>query len=73
MNKPRVRPGSATAVATITVRISDLGSWGPDCSVQQVHDQATRAALGAIRNMDKDRRLTVIGTPEIKTITTELA
>jgi hypothetical protein len=71
MDKPRVRPVGATAVATITVRISDLGSWGPDCSVQQVHDQATRAAVGAIRNMDKERRLTIIGTPEIKTITTE--
>jgi hypothetical protein len=71
MAKPHVRPVGATAVVTITVQISDLGSWGPDCSVQQVHDQATRAAIGAIRNMDKDRRLTIIGTPEIKTITTE--
>lgn len=70
-NKPRVKPVGASAVATITVEVRGLGSWGTDCSVEQIHRQASEQAIGALRNMDKDRRLTIIGQPEIKTIIVE--
>lgn len=71
MGKPNVKPVGASAIATVTIRVDGLGSWGPDCSVQQVHRQAAEAALGYLRIIDKDRRLAVVGEPEIKTIIVE--
>jgi hypothetical protein len=71
MSKPHVKPVSADAVATITVEVRNLGSWGTDCSLEQVHRQAAEAAIGYLRNFDRDSRITVIGQPEIKTVIVE--
>jgi hypothetical protein len=71
MSKPRVIPVSAMAVATVTIEVRGLGSWGTDCSLEQVHRQAREAAIGYLRNLDKDRRFTIVGQPEIKTIIAE--
>jgi hypothetical protein len=75
MNKPKVRPVTATATATVTVEISGLSSWGTGCSVEQVHRQASEEAIGFLRNLaagDRgEHRLRIIGQPEIKTIITE--
>lgn len=69
--KQHVRPVGAAAIAIITVEVRGLGSWGTDCSVEQVHRQASEAALGIIRKIDCGHRLTIIGKPEIKSIITE--
>jgi hypothetical protein len=75
MNKPRTRPVGAMAIATVTVEISGLGSWGTSCSVEQVHRQASEEAVGFLRNLVAgnrgEHRLRIIGQPEVKTITTE--
>ena len=74
MHKPHSKPVTASAVATITVEVHALGSWGTDCSVEQVHRQAGEEAVNYLRNLAKisgTNRLRVVGSPEIKTIIVE--
>lgn len=35
---------TASAKILIEITLQNLGSWGPDCKLSQVHDQATQAA-----------------------------
>lgn len=43
------------AEATITLRLSNLGTWGDECTAGQIRDQATEAALRMIRQMLLDK------------------
>lgn len=38
-----------SAVATVVIRISDLGTWGENCTTKQVHEQASEVAISRIR------------------------
>lgn len=71
MNKPRVRTTTGARV-TLTIEISDVGSWGPDCQMDQVYRQALEAAIGRVRNaFAKDARgVKIIGAPVVQAITT---
>jgi hypothetical protein len=71
MNKPRAKPVTAYAVATVTIEVHGLGSWGKDCNLLQVHRQASEEAIGIIRRMDARGQIRVVGQPEIKTIIAE--
>ena len=44
MSKPTVRTTTG-AVVTLTVQISNVGSWGPDCTTDQVYRQSAGFAM----------------------------
>ncbi len=55
--------GTATARVTVTLEIP-VGSWGPDCSLEQIVNQATKDATArALQGCTHFSR--VIGTPEV--------
>lgn len=68
--KPRAKPVGAMAVATVTIEVGGLGSWGADCSIEQVHRQAKEEATNLVRRM-MGQQARIIGDVEIKTIITE--
>jgi hypothetical protein len=45
---------TGTAKATLTVEVSYLGRWGPDCKLEQVYAQAGEAAKGRLLNALKE-------------------
>lgn len=71
MSKPRARTNTQ-ATATVTIKLHDLGSWGPDCKLDQVYDQARQAALGQIRRAFDGHKITIVGNPTISAITTDM-
>lgn len=77
MRKPHLKPVGASAVVTVTVEVQANGSWGPDCSVAQVHQQAGHEAVNAVRtalrNAGYATRMKVVGEPEIRTVIVERA
>ena len=62
---------NTTATAKIEIEISCSSSWGPDCTMEQVHKQATDAAQNAITKLCQSDRLRVIGRPVIVAINTK--
>lgn len=73
MSKPVVRTTTG-AVVTLTIEISNVGSWGPECQMDQVYRQAAESAIGRVRNaFAKDARgVRVVGTPVVQAITTDM-
>jgi len=62
-----------TARVILTLEIDVADTWGEDCSIKQIHDQATQTAVGMIRQIqDKNppwmRMVRVIGTPKIDAV-----
>lgn len=61
----------ARARATVTIEFDvDGGGWGTDCSVGQVHSQASRGATEAVQRLILDHLpgARVIGFPRIDAI-----
>jgi hypothetical protein len=58
---------SASARVQITVEVDAGSSWGPDCTVAQVRDQAgTEAVRRIINTLAQGKMLaTVIGAPKV--------
>ncbi len=72
INKPKVRT-STSAVVTLTIEISNVGSWGPDCQIDQVYRQAREAARMRIsKAFNGDRYIAIVGVPNIRCITTDM-
>lgn len=44
-----MKRAQASAVVHVVVEVSVGAGWGPDCTVGQVHEQATMAAVDAVR------------------------
>jgi len=44
-SEPKPKPRTASAIVTVTLEIEAGSSWGKDCTVQQVHDQASRETM----------------------------
>lgn len=60
----------STARVRFTVEYSDCATWGKDCPVGQVWDQARSAALLAFQNVLRESglngsRFTVVSPPEV--------
>jgi hypothetical protein len=53
----------------VTVEITAGGTWGQDCTLDQVFRQATEEAIGKIRR--ELERVDIIGEPKVLAITTE--
>lgn len=70
--KPKVRTTTG-AVVTLTIEISNVGSWGPDCQMHQVYSQALEVAR---RRLEKafsgDRNISIVGVPNVRSITTDM-
>jgi hypothetical protein len=73
MAKPIVRTQTGAKV-TLTIELTNLGSWGPDCKLDQVYEQAQRAALGRINRAFRDDTLNIrlLGPVVVEAITTNL-
>lgn len=67
MSEHRITTG---AVATLVIKIHDLGAWGEDCPMTQVYAQAAEAAIGYLRNTAKGThgKIEIIGEPKITAI-----
>lgn len=60
----------ATATATVTLEISSASGWGPDCTIQQVHDQATSGAIGVLDRLLKGQiGIRIVGAPKLGKVT----
>jgi hypothetical protein len=62
---------SAQARVRLTVEVDVRSSWGDDCSVKQVYDQAaTEAAnhLEHVLSQHSERRIKIIGQVEVDAI-----
>lgn len=73
MSKQRARTSTGAKV-TVTLELSSLGSWGPDCTTGQVHDQARAAAIGRLNNVFKDHiaNAKIIGPIIVEAVSTTL-
>lgn len=47
LSKPVIRT-KTNATVTLTIELSNLGSWGPDCQTSQIYKQAIEAANGRL-------------------------
>jgi len=80
MSEKKIR---ATSRVTVTVEIDTGGSWGADCTVEQVQKQAADSARAALmkglvldlNSMGKDTKTTarIVGEPKILAILVEEA
>ncbi len=59
-----------TAQVTVVLLIPVGGTWGPECTQDQVMKQAAEGAVGIVRNMFKDSHITVLHT-NVKAVITE--
>lgn len=63
---------SVTARVVVTLELTGLGSWGNDCPLGQVYEQAANAAVGRIkRAMAEKGPLTgarIIGQPVVTAV-----
>jgi len=73
VSKPIVRTITGAKV-TLTVELSNLGSWGPDCMLDQVYRQAREAAVGRLNHAFKEdaRRIRILGPVIVEAITTDI-
>lgn len=73
MTKPRARTSTAAKV-TLTIELTNLGSWSPDCTIDQVYRQAREAAIGRLNKVFKDHTSTtrILGPVVVEAITTDL-
>lgn len=59
----------ATARVKLTLDVRVNGTWGRDCSIGQLVEQATKAAINIIHNELKHSDANIIGTPEVTMVT----
>ena len=66
----------ATATVKITLHVSNLGAWGEDCSIGQLHRQAKEGAAGMVRRALRDADgkplpdIHIVGDPVVTGIVT---
>lgn len=73
MRKPAVRTTTGAKV-TLTIELTNLGSWGPCCNLEQVYKQALEAAEGRINRAFKDDKqgIRLLGPVVVQAITTDV-
>lgn len=71
MAKPIVRTKTGAKV-TLTLELTNLGSWGPECKIEQVYRQALGQAVGRLGRLFKgESDIRIIGRPVVQAITTD--
>lgn len=73
MSKPIART-TTSATVSVTIELSNIGSWGPDCDLSQVYRQATEAAVGRINQAFRgdSRGIRILGPAKVQAITTDM-
>lgn len=72
MVKPVVRTKTG-AMVTLTLELTNLGSWGPECQINQVYKQALDQAVGKLGRLFQGQSdIRIIGRPVIQAITTDV-
>ncbi|MBH3246110.1 hypothetical protein I5N23_04330 [Serratia marcescens] len=72
MVKPVVRTKTGAKV-TLTLELTNLGSWGPECQINQVYKQALDQAAGKLgRLLNGQSDIRIIGRPVVQAITTDV-
>lgn len=71
--KPIART-TTNATVTVTLEITGVGSWGPQCTTGQVYEQARAAALRVVEDAFRGqlKRIRVVGPIGVQAITTDL-
>ncbi|WP_414162091.1 hypothetical protein ACMGG9_09115 [Serratia sp. BNK-10] len=72
MVKPVVRTKTGAKV-TLTLELTNLGSWGPECQINQVYKQALDQAAGQLgRLLNGQSDIRIVGRPVVQAITTDI-
>ncbi|HBB6714661.1 TPA: hypothetical protein F6V03_001372 [Serratia marcescens] len=72
MVKPVVRTKTGAKV-TLTLELTNLGSWGPECQINQVYKQALDQAVGKLgRLLNGQSDIRIVGRPVVQAITTDV-
>ncbi|TXE22825.1 hypothetical protein [Serratia ureilytica] len=72
MVKPVVRTKTGAKV-TLTLELTNLGSWGPECQINQVYKQALDQATGKLgRLLNGQSDIRIVGRPVVQAITTDV-
>lgn len=72
MAKPIIRTKTGAKV-TLTLELTNLGSWGPDCKIDQVYRQALQQAIGRLGKLFEGQRdLKIVGRPVVQAISTDV-
>ena len=59
-----------TATVTVVLEISSASGWGPNCTVEQIHDQAISGAIGTLERLLKDAKgVRIVGAPKLGKVT----
>jgi len=57
---------------TLTVEVAVGSSWGKDCTIEQVYDQAAREAIGRLNSMatkyGPHHGMKIIGEPKVDAV-----
>lgn len=64
----------ARALVRLTVEVQTSSAWGGECTLRQLHDQATEAAVNRLRTvfeMGSGPVIKIVGEPEVVCITTK--
>lgn len=59
---------TATARVTLTIDIRVNGSWGEECTIGQMRDQAKAAAEGAIKRAMQNYDAKIIGEMKVASV-----
>lgn len=62
-----------SAEATLTVRVTNLGSWASACTVDQVFDQGSKAAIGKLKATLEGTNIEIIGEPRVTAVAAQQA
>jgi hypothetical protein len=68
MSQPRIR---ASARVTITVEMPSGSTWGPGCSVEQIHKQAGEEVKNYVSRTLLERGGRIIGAPKVRLVVAE--
>ena len=71
IDKPKVRTTTGATV-TLTIQISNVGSWGPDCQIDQVYRQALVEAKRRVTGALEGKDMRFVGEPIVRAITTDM-
>lgn len=72
MAKPIVRTKTGAKV-TLTLELTNLGSWGPDCKIDQVYKQALDQAVGRLGRLFQGQSdIRIVGRPVVQAISTDV-
>jgi hypothetical protein len=72
MAKPIVRTKTGAKV-TLTLELTNLGSWGPECKIDQVYRQALEQACGRLGRLFQGQSdIQIVGRPVVQAISTDV-